>query len=393
MDRSRQPAAGVRSALLRWYRRHRRDLPWRRTRDPYAIWVSEAMLQQTQVSTVLPYYERFLAAFPGVAELAEAPEEAVLGAWSGLGYYRRARALHAGARAVIERHGGRVPRDTADLLALPGVGPYTAGAIASIAFGLPEPALDGNVRRVLSRVLARSGSGAAEERTILRAARDLVRGPEPGDLNQALMELGALVCTPRSPRCGACPVTAVCLARASGDPEGFPVGRRTRRAVPGRVAVALIEHRGRVLLERRGPATPFRGAWDVPAAEVPEAADPVRLLRALLGRLGIRVRMGAEIARTRHAILNRRLRIEVFAGRLSDRVAPAPDGARWVRLGDLGSVAISGATRKVLRAAGRLVAEPGPGASQNRSQGGTQSAPRPPRRCGIGSRSSGRSKR
>ncbi|MBZ5640709.1 MAG: A/G-specific adenine glycosylase [Acidobacteriia bacterium] len=387
MDRRRVSLRAARSALLRWYRANRRDLPWRRTRDPYAIWVSEAMLQQTQVSTVVPYYGRFLAAFPGVAELADAPEEAILAAWSGLGYYRRALALKAGAQAVVARHGGRVPSDPADLLALPGIGPYTAGAIASIAFGRPEPALDGNVRRVLSRLLARRGRGATDERELLRTARELVRGRDPGDLNQSLMELGALVCTPRAPGCGACPVNRSCRGRASGHPERYPAPRRVPRAVPVRVAVALVRRRGKILLARRDGVTPFRGEWDLPAAEVQDGADPAGLLRTLLGRLGIAARIGDEMARARHTILNRALRIEVFAGRVHGGAAPVAGESRWVRPEDLGAVAISGATRKILEAAA-----PAPD-SQNRSHGGTQPRSRPSRRSAAGSGSSGRSKR
>jgi len=387
------PVSSVRRALLRWYRANRRDLPWRRTRDPYAIWVSEAMLQQTQVATVLPYYERFLVAFPGVAELAEAPEEAVLGAWSGLGYYGRARSLQAGARVVVERHGGRVPDDPEALLALPGIGPYTAGAIASVAFGRPEPVLDGNVRRVLSRLLARRGAGAAEERHLWGVARDLVRGPSPGDLNQSLMELGALVCTPRAPRCDACPVSAVCRARAAGDPDNYPLARRTARAVPVRVAVALVRHRGSILLSRRGPETPLRGSWDVPSVVVPEGAEPRARLRALLARLGLHATIGDAIAVVPHAILKHRLSISIFSGTASRPSAAAPDGLRWIRPAGLGSAAVSGATRKVLRAAGIASAEPGAAAGQKRSQGGTHEAPRPSRRASSGGGSSGRSKR
>jgi A/G-specific adenine glycosylase len=351
------------------------------------------MLQQTQVATVVPYYGRFLETFPRIEDLAEASEEAVLAAWSGLGYYRRARALHDGACVVAERHGGRVPEDPAALLALPGVGPYTAGAIASIAFGLPEPVLDGNVRRVLSRLLARRGTGAAEERALWRVARDLARGPDPGDLNQALMELGALVCTPRSPRCADCPARAHCLARASGRPESFPLRRRAEAVQTVRVAVALVEHRGRVLLGRRTPGTPLSGAWDLPSAEIPEGVPPRRRLNTLLATLGVRATTGAEIARVRHAILHRRLAIEVIACRPEGRVAEATDNARWVRPGDLGGVAISAATRKILEAAGLAPAGPGAARVQKRSQGGTHASARSRPRSESGSRSSGRSKR
>ncbi len=392
-DSPELPVPSVRRALLRWYRANRRDLPWRRTRDPYAIWVSEAMLQQTQVATVLPYYERFLAAFPGVAELAQAPEEAVLGAWSGLGYYRRARSLQAGARVVVERHGGRVPDDPEALLALPGIGRYTAGAIASVAFGRPEPVLDGNVRRVLSRLLARRGSGAAEERHLWSVARDLVRGASPGDLNQSLMELGALVCTPRSPRCDACPASAACRARAAGDPENYPSARRAARTVTVKVAVAVIRRHGRILLSKRGPETPLRGSWDLPSVVVPHGRDSGECLRAFLARQGLTVEMSDELDVVPHSILRRRLLLSIFCAVEIGSSATPPDGARWARPGDLGSVAISGATRKILRIAGIVAAEPGAAASQKRSHGGTQEAPRSSRRASSGGGSSGRSKR
>src|SRR5262245_56574691 len=212
----------LRAPLLRWYRKHKRDLPWRRTQDPYAIWVSEAMLQQTTVAAVIPYWHRFLARFPNVAALARATEEEVLAMWTGLGYYRRARALREGAIKVMERHRGMVPGDRDSLLALPGVGAYTAGAIASVAFGRPEPVVDGNVKRVFSRLFAIKGNGAAVEKKHWRIARSLVEGPHPGELNQALMELGATVCTPRSPECKRCPIAKTCRARELGRQASFP---------------------------------------------------------------------------------------------------------------------------------------------------------------------------
>jgi A/G-specific adenine glycosylase len=344
--------AGLRSArapLLRWYRRNRRDLPWRRTSDPYAIWVSEVMLQQTQVATVLPYYERFLRRFPDLRSLAEAREEDVLAAWSGLGYYRRACSLREGARVVMERHGGKVPQDPVELLELPGVGRYTAGAIASVAFGRTEPVLDGNVRRVLSRLLARDGVGAAEERALWEAAGVLVRGRDPGDLNQALMELGATICTPRAPRCPVCPVSSSCLAGKSGTPEAFPRARPTRAPEAVRVAAALVERRGRVLLERPGAGSPLRGVWDLPAFEVRgRASAAVTIGRGLLSRHGLAVRVGDAAARTRHAILHRRLLIETYRCRLVEVRRSKDETLRWIRPASLDGVAVSGATRKLL---------------------------------------------
>ena len=198
-------ADGIAPALLGWYDRERRDLPWRRTRDPYAVWVSEVMLQQTRVATVVDYYTRFMHRFPSLQALAEAAEDDVLKIWQGLGYYRRARALLAGARAVVAKHAGRLPAEPARLRELPGVGPYTAGAIASIAFGVREPVVDGNVTRVLCRLYALAGDPerAPLPQRIRRLASELVPAKRPGDFNQALMELGATLCTPRAPDCSA----------------------------------------------------------------------------------------------------------------------------------------------------------------------------------------------
>jgi len=332
----------MRGPLLRWYSRQARDLPWRRTRDPYAIWVSEIMLQQTQVRTVIPYYERFLASFPDVASLAAADEEEVLAVWSGLGYYRRARALHAGARVVLERHAGILPGDAAALRMLPGIGRYTAGAIASIAFGQPEPVLDGNVRRVLSRVLT-----ADDDTTLWIAAAELVRGERPGRLNEALMELGALVCTPAAPRCPSCPVRGSCGALARECPEDYPRARAKPRSRSARAAVAWIERAGRLLLERPANGSPLRGTWDLPATEIIDDVDPAAALRAKLQCARLHVTVGSPIASVTHGIMNRRLTLEVFDCRLrKGRVAGRAD-LRWVAPAELPTTPHSGATKKI----------------------------------------------
>lgn len=341
----------LRAPLMRWYRAAKRDLPWRRTTDPYAIWVSEVMLQQTTVAAVVPYWERFLERFPDAASLAAGREQEVLALWSGLGYYRRAQALHQGAIAVMEHHGGRVPKETEALLGLPGIGRYTAGAIASLAFGRETPVVDGNVKRVFSRLFAmRQGLGPAAERTYWSIAETLVRGADPGDLNQAVMELGATVCTPRAPRCEACPVARWCQARARGRPTAFPARMKPApvRIVP--VAVAWIERRGRVLLQRRPYEGLLRGAWDLPAAVVASGETPARALaRALSTRHGLRLETGRVLLRTKHAILATRLVIDVVE---VAPVAACPRRAalRWVALAGLDEVAISGATTKIARA-------------------------------------------
>ena len=232
--------AGLRAALLSWYDRHRRDLPWRRTTDPYRIWVSEVMLQQTTVKTVLPYYAAFLNRFPTLHALAEEPEEEVLAAWSGLGYYHRARNLHRGAQHVAERHAGQFPRSLEAALAVPGVGLYTASAVLSIAHGLPLPVVDGNVRRVLARLLALRGPQFRKDGPYYNRAEELLDPARPGDWNQALMELGATVCLPRQPACPACPLRQHCRARALGVVDELPEGRARRATVDVTVAAALV---------------------------------------------------------------------------------------------------------------------------------------------------------
>lgn len=341
----------IRAPLLRWYRRAKRDLPWRRTSDPYAIWVSESMLQQTTVAAVIPYWNRFLERFPTLKSLAAAREDDVLAAWSGLGYYRRARALREGAIAVMEQHRGRVPQRLDELIALPGIGRYTAGAIASVAFDVAAPVVDGNVKRVFSRLFAMRGrASAALEKRHWSIAEELVEGPAPGDWNQAVMELGATVCTPREPSCAACPLNRWCRAYALGKPTAFPARQPTApvRIVP--TAVAWIERDGRVLLQRRHIDGPLRGVWDLPAAVIPPGVTPANaIVSAIAERHGVRVRSRGVLLKSRHSILATRLTIDVVdtAPRLP---VPRRAALRWVALDRLGDVAISGATAKIVRA-------------------------------------------
>lgn len=339
----------LRAPLLRWYRRAKRDLPWRRTTDPYAIWVSEVMLQQTTVAAVIPYWSRFLDRFPDLQTLASAREEDVLASWTGLGYYRRARALREGAIAVMERHAGRVPEDADALLALPGVGRYTAGAIASLAFGRQAPVVDGNVKRVFARLFALRGTGASAEKAYWRIAETLVRGVTPGDLNQAVMELGATVCTPRAPRCPSCPVSKACRSFASGTAGPFPAAAARKRARAVAAAVAWIEKNGRVLLEGRRDDGLLRGTWDLPAVALARGEDPcAALTRALRSRRRLNVRCAGEIARVKHAILDTRLSLTVVRATLT--AAGGRKGLRWQPLARLDDVPTSSATTKIARA-------------------------------------------
>jgi len=338
--RSEEPRALARR-LVSWYRRNRRDLPWRRTRDPYRIWVSEIMLQQTTVRAVVPYFERFLRAYPTVADLAAARLNDVLASWSGLGYYRRARDLHASARIVVARHGGRFPDRLEEALALPGIGRYTAGAILSIAHGQRLPVVDGNVSRVLSRLLLLRGAApAARDRRLWSAATGLVTAAsEPGDLNQALMELGATVCAPLEPACPRCPIRAACRARAAGLQLRVPPPRRTRRLpVTIRADVAVVERAGRLLLRRRRDGGLMRGLWELPTVTRRSGAD------------GLRLEMSEPIATVRHSITYRRLELRVRPARL---LSEPPRGRyRWVRRGDLRRLPTSSMVRKVLAAYG-----------------------------------------
>lgn len=257
--------AAFRRSLLAWFDSRARELPWRSTSDPYRIWISEVMLQQTRVETVIPYYLRWLERFPDIAALAGASQEEVLGVWAGLGYYSRARNLHRAARVVRERHRGEVPRNPDELRALPGVGEYTVGAVASIAFGVPLPAVDGNVRRVMSRLTDTPEPSPAGLR---RWAEALVDPERPGDFNQALMELGATVCTPRSPDCGRCPVVDSCAAREAGTQAERPVPRRrpkVREVAWGVAVVSAWAPDGvRVLVRRRDPDGLLGGMWEFP---------------------------------------------------------------------------------------------------------------------------------
>jgi A/G-specific adenine glycosylase len=306
------------------------------------------MLQQTTVKVVLPYYEDFLRRFPTPAALAAAREEDVLAAWSGLGYYERARNLRRGAQRVVERHQGRFPRTLEAALALPGVGLYTAGAVLSIAYGLPLPVVDGNVRRVLARLLALRGRRWLREGPYYNVAQELMAADAPGEWNQALMELGATVCTPRAPLCPACPARAHCAALASGLVERLPERRPRPQPVQVTVAAALVERDGRVLLVRRADQRLMRGMWEVPQTSL-EGRGLSDLESEMATRHGLRVTPGPLLARVRHAITFRRIRVDVHAARLRRNVAADAERFAWVRPQEV-SLPVSSLTRKILRA-------------------------------------------
>jgi A/G-specific adenine glycosylase len=343
--------AALRRRLLAWYDASRRDLPWRTAQhgaDPYRVWLAEAMLQQTQVARVIPYYCAFLEAFPTLEALAAAEEEAVLARWSGLGYYARARALRRAAREALARHGG-LPASVEALRALPGFGPYTAGAVASIAFAIPAAAVDGNVARVLARLQLVEGDPAAPAtRAALWAlAAALVDPARPGDWNQALMELGATTCGSPVPRCSRCPLARLCRARAAGREREVP--RPRRRASPKGLllACAAVARDGRWLLARQPGEGLFGGLWGLPLAVAPgESRAPEALLDAMRQRWGIRPEVGPEVARARRILTHRRLTLVAFACKIG-RLRRSGD-LRWAAPEELGQLGVASAMKALM---------------------------------------------
>jgi len=364
-----------RKQLLGWFRQFQRDLPWRRTKDPYRIWLSEIMLQQTRVAAVIPYYERFLERFPDVRALAEAPPDEVLRLWSGLGYYSRGRNLQRAAQLVVARHNGVFPRTESEALALPGIGRYTAAAILSIAFGAKHAVLDGNVARVLARLNAMQGDlrDAPGWQALQRSAGRLLDTKSPSDWNQGMMELGAMICTPRSPQCLVCPVSKFCRARQLGLTESVPEKRKTRSRVEITLAAAvLLDPGGRTLLlpppeaSRKQPthqevAALVSKMWHFPSIAVKK--KPAEELQEFLARLASlpakkRTLHFEPLSESRHCVTHRDIVILPFRVLLPK--LPRISGARLISLSELvspSSLAVSNLTRKVARAA---LADPTP---------------------------------
>ena len=361
--------ASFRRKLLGWFRQYQRDLPWRRNKDPYRIWLSEIMLQQTRVAAVIPYYERFFARFPDVRALATAPKDEVLRLWAGLGYYSRARNLQLAAQEIVAKHDGVFPRAHQDVLALSGIGGYTAAAILSIAFDAKYAVLDGNVARVLARLLAVKGDlrEAGRWQTLQEAADSVLDGKFPGDWNQAMMELGATVCTPRSPQCLICPVAQFCRARKLGIAESLPARRRKPETVEVTLAAAVfVNPRGQTSLlppgarptkdsRRDDVATLVSRMWHFPMVSVREnAAVELRDFVKALAANGPRQRAFdlEPLARVRHTVTYRRVTVLPFRVRVA-KLPGVPDG-KFCSLQELAAaspLAISNLTRKIARAA------------------------------------------
>lgn len=343
-----------RARILRWFQRHKRDMPWRGSHDPYRIWVAEVMLQQTRIAAVLPYYRRFLGRFPNVGALARARESDVLQYWSGLGYYSRARNLRLAARQIVADHGGKFPKRLDAALALPGIGRYTAAAVLSIAYDAPLAVLDGNVARVLARLGAMRGELRQPKRwkELANAAQSMLAENAPGDWNQALMELGETICSPKSPRCKDCPVASFCRARRMGLTEKIPEPRKKPAPVEMTIAAAVLsDPQGRTLLVKdpgEHDRVLFSRMWQFPAVEVNSDAKK-ELARLLRDRFGLGSVHFEELQAARHGVTFRSITLLPFLACVNS--LPKKSRARAVPLEGLGGLPISSATRKIASAA------------------------------------------
>jgi len=343
----------IQKKLIQWYETHRRELPWRKTRNPYRIWVSEVMLQQTQVQTVIPYYDNFVRAYPDVASLAEADLQSVLKSWEGMGYYARARNLHRAARRLQAEMKGRVPSNWVEFRSLPGVGDYIAAAVLSIAFDQPYAVVDGNVKRVLTRLsmvdapVNRSGSMGIFQ----QMAEALLDRSYPGTFNQAVMELGALICTPRDPSCTTCPLIKDCRAFLAGRVGAYP-RKEKRKPIPQyHIAVGVVEKNGRLLITRRSSDVMLGGLWEFPGGKVQKGETPeAGCIREIKEEVNLTVSVESHLTRVRHAYSHFKIILDVFrcwyiSGRVYRR---GPVAHRWVSLRQLDRYPFPGANRKFL---------------------------------------------
>lgn len=340
----------LRRALLSWYDRHARILPWRASRDPYRVWISEVMLQQTQVETVKPYFARFVEQFPSVADLAAADEATVLRLWEGLGYYRRARQLHQAARTIVAEHQGRFPASLDQLRTLPGIGRYTAGAILSIAFDQRQPILEGNTLRLYSRLLAYEADPrrAEGQRRLWEFAQQILPRQRVGAFNQALMELGSEICTPRQPACDSCPLARLCPTRARGWQDRIPLSaKKTVYETIDETAVIVQRHQT-VLLRRCGPRERWAGLWDFPRfGNDPTAPDHGQLAEQVSRLTGIQVHVGRRLSQLRHAVTRFRIRLTCYAATYRAGRPRDPDNCRWVKPTELHAYPLSATGRKL----------------------------------------------
>ena len=329
----------LRKQLMKWYRANHRDLPWRRSNTPYHIWVSEVMLQQTQVKTVLNYYRRFLTKFPNIKRLAAADLQAVLKVWEGMGYYARARNLHRAAKAVVQNHRGRVPDQWETFHNLPGVGDYIAAAVLSIAFNQPHPVVDGNVKRVLARLhkIRAPVNQPGSDKQFKKAAAQLLDSRQPGTFNQAMMELGALICKPRNPLCDVCPLTRICRAYQTQQVADFPKRQKLKATPQYHIAVGVVFKNDRVLITRRKAEGLLGGLWEFPGGKIKEGESAQgACIREIKEEVNLDVQIDRHLVQVKHAYTHFRIVMEVFCCKyVSGRVyLRGPAAFRWIRLAE-----------------------------------------------------------
>jgi A/G-specific adenine glycosylase len=352
----------LRRRLLTWYRNHARDLPWRRSRDPYRVWISEVMLQQTQVATVRDYFERFVESLPDVHCLAAASEQQVLRLWEGLGYYRRARQLHAAARQIVSEYGGQFPQDEKELQNLPGIGRYTAGAIASIAFDRRAAILEANTSRLLARLIgyADDPQRADGQRVLWQVAEEVLPQKNVAQFNQALMELGSLVCTPSEPNCSQCPLCSLCAARVAGKQNQIPPAKARQSYTELHEAAVVVTKNGRVLVRQCAKGERWAGLWDFPRFQI-EAAGPLFVRKEIMSKVaaqtGIQCEPGPTLKTFRHGVTRYRITLDCYsaeyvAGRVRNNSPDAP--IRWLSRSELADLPLSTTGRKIARLANTL---------------------------------------
>ena len=340
----------LRQSLQHWYRDHGRDLPWRRSRDPYAIWVAEVMLQQTQVATVIPYFQRWMQALPKIPDLAAAPQQQVLKLWEGLGYYRRALNLHKAAQMLVQERNGEFPRDLEQVLALPGIGRTTAGGILSAAFDQPLPILDGNVKRVLARLLALQQPPARCLPLLWQLSEQLLDPVQPRTFNQALMDLGATVCRPQKPRCGQCPWQGDCTAYNRGQHQQLPMSAPRPPRPHKQIAVAIVLRGKEILIDRRLESSMLSGLWEFPGGKIePGETAAECVVREVKEEIGIDIEVVAPLATIEHAYTHFTITLIAFICRYLGGEAQALQCSevRWVSPADLSEFPFPGANQKL----------------------------------------------
>jgi len=327
-------------ALLSWYEKNERDLPWRKTGDPYKIWLSEVMLQQTQVKTVIPYYQKWLKKLPNIQDLAAASEQKVLKLWEGLGYYNRCHNFQKAARLVCSEYNGKVPDDPDLFLKLPGVGPYILSAVMSIAFNHALPVVDGNVLRVVTRYLELWGDigKSGTQKKIYQILLDQIPENNPGDFNQAVMELGALVCTPKNPTCSSCPLEKTCQAKEKGIVESLPVRTKKNKIPLHRVALAVILNKNKFLIQKRPTTGHLAGMWEFPGGKIkPDESAKQAVARECHEELGVSVKIIQKLKNVKHAYTHFKIELNIFICRLSSSTVRARQSQplRWIGLDEM----------------------------------------------------------